>query len=219
MALRLRSRTKLSPEHDLLLACARSRLGPEHLARVRKASRKGIDWDILWPLARVHGVGYFVGNHLCGANAITNGDLKPTAGCPSALPPRVRNQVQHDLWQETAHALILRDQQLRLNAELSRADIPVLWLKGLILADRLYGQYEARHCGDLDLLADPSDIPRLDDLLALLGFERFRPSGAGTGLHSMASRPTLGSPRRAAAWALRPGSPHCPSRPPSRSPL
>src|SRR5260370_26775616 len=202
MALRLRSRTKLSPEHDLLLACARSRLGPEHLARVRKASRKGIDWDILWPLARVHGVGYFVGNHLCGANAITNGDPKPTDGCPSALPPRVRNQVQHDLWQETAHALILRDQQLRLNAELSRADIPVLWLKGLILADRLYGQYEARHCGDLDLLADPSDIPRLEELLAQLGFERFRPSEAGTEFHPMAAHHTTWSARVLPDWQL-----------------
>jgi len=147
-------------------------------------------------------VGYFVGNHLCGANAITNGDPKPTGSSPWTLPPRVRQQIQHDLWQETAHALILRDQQLRLNAELSRAAIPVLWLKGLILADQLYGQYEARHCGDLDLLADLSDIPRLEELLAQLGFERFGPSDAGTEFHPMAAHHATWCARVLPDWQL-----------------
>jgi hypothetical protein len=137
-------------------------------------------------------MGYFVGNHLC----------KSTDSRPRALPTRVRQQIQHDLWQETAHALILRDQQLRLNAELNRAAIPVLWLKGLMLADRLYGQYEARHCGDLDLLADPSDIPRLEELLAQLGFERFRPSEAGKEFHPMAAHHTTWSARVLPDWQL-----------------
>jgi hypothetical protein len=159
---------------------------------MQKAIGDGLDWDILWSLARAHGVGYFVGNHLC----------KPTDGGPWTLPPSVRNQIQHDLWQETAHALILRAQQLRLNAELNRAGIPVIWLKGLILADRLYGQYEARHCGDLDLLADPSDIPRLEELLARLGFERFRPSEAGKEFHPMAAHHATWCARVLSDWQL-----------------
>jgi Uncharacterised nucleotidyltransferase len=172
MAVRLRDRKNLRPEHELLLACARSRLGQEHVARIETALRIGIDWEVFWPLARAHGVGYFVGHHLCSAA------LKPTDSCPwASLPSHVRDQIQHDLLQETAHAMLLRDQQLRLNAELTRAGIPVLWLKGLILAHRLYGRFDARHCGDLDLLTKPIHIPKVKELLARLGFERSRFAG------------------------------------------
>jgi hypothetical protein len=130
-------------------------------------------------------VGYFVGNHLCSA------PVKPTDCCPWALDPQVVNAIEQDLWQETAHALVLREQQLRLNTEATRAGLPVLWLKGLILADRLYGRFEARHCGDLDLMIDPSEIPRAEELLTRLGFERYRPAEAGKEFHPLAAHHSM----------------------------
>src|SRR5262245_28336857 len=87
MAIRLRDCKNLSPEHDLLLACARSRLGQEHLARIKKALREGIDWEFFWPLARAHGVGYFIAHHLYGTKD------KPTDSCPWALDSRTRDQI------------------------------------------------------------------------------------------------------------------------------
>src|SRR5262249_43243185 len=56
MAVRLRDHEKMIREHDMLLACARSRLGRQHFARIEKALRQGIDWEVFWPLARAHGV-------------------------------------------------------------------------------------------------------------------------------------------------------------------
>jgi hypothetical protein len=169
-------------------------LGPEHVAHIEKALREGVHWKVFWPLARTHGVGHFVGNHLVG--------VKPTDCRPLALNPQVNDQIQHDLWQETAHAMLLRDQQLRLNAELTRAAIPVLWLKGLILADRLYGRFDARHCGDLDLLTDLTNIPKVEELLARLGFERFRPVQAGKEYHPMAAHHTMWCARILPDWQL-----------------
>jgi len=114
----------------------------------------------------------------------------------------IQVRIQQDLWQETAHALVLREQQLRLNAELARACLPALWLKGLVLADRLYGRFEARHCGDLDLLVDPADVSRAEELLARLGFERFRPAEAGKEYHPLAAHHSLWCARVLPDWLL-----------------
>lgn len=196
MAVRLRRHPSLSPEHTLLLTCARSTLRPDHLAQIRKVLGDGIDWNFFWPLVRAHGVGYFVGNHLCPT------PVKPTDGGTWALSPQVLNRIQQDLWQETAHALLLREQQLRLNGELARAGLHVLWLKGLVLAERLYGRFEARHCGDLDLLADPSDVPKVEELLARLDFERYRPAESGKEFHPLAAHHSMWCANVLPDWRL-----------------
>jgi hypothetical protein len=140
-------------------------------------------------------VGYFVGNHLC---QIWSTDSLPLQLAVSEFMGRIKE----DLWQETSHALVLRDQQLRLNAELDRAGIRAIWLKGLVLAEQLYGQFEARHCGDLDLLADPSDVSRVQVLLARIGFERFRPAEVGKEFHPMAAHHSIWLAKVLPDWRL-----------------
>jgi hypothetical protein len=116
--------------------------------------------------------------------------------------PEFIRRVKHDLWQETAHALVLREHQLRLNAELTRSGIQALWLKGLVLSERLYGRFEARHCGDLDLLVAPSDVPQVEELLARLRFERCRSGEAGKEFHPMAAHHSMWCARVLPDWVL-----------------
>src|SRR5438270_1114670 len=163
MAIRLHDHDRLTQEQELLLVCGRSTLQADHVLRIRLAMQQGVDWNRLWSLARAHGVSFFVGKHLLPADSTNNGKLT------HRIDPEFVRQIKEDLWQETAHALILREQQQRLNAELTRCGIPVLWLKGLVLSERLYGRFEARHCGDLDLLAAPADVPKVEERLSQLG--------------------------------------------------
>jgi hypothetical protein len=198
MALRFHGHNELSPEKALLLTCARRTLQADHVQRLGAAVRQGIDWNLFWSLARAHGVGFFVGTHLLPADAppSTNGEL-------SLLnEPEFIRRVKHDLWQETAHALVLREHQLRLNAELTRSGIQALWLKGLVLSERLYGRLEARHCGDLDLLVAPSDVPQVEELLTQLGFQRYRSGEAGKEFHPMAAHHSIWCAHVLPDWVL-----------------
>jgi hypothetical protein len=162
---------------------------------------QGIGWGDFWSLARAHGVGFFGGKHVLPflpavRSTKSNGEAAP------GISQEVAGRITQDLWQETAHALVLRDQQLRLNAELERAGIPAIWLKGLVLAERLYGRFDARHCGDLDLLAQAFDIPKIENLLTRLGFERFRPAETGKEFHPMAAHHSMWCARVLPDWML-----------------
>jgi hypothetical protein len=167
-------------------------------------------------------VGYFVGNHLKleipnskfeirNSKFEENGDLR--FGYSDFLI-----SIQKDLWQETAHALVLRDQQLSLNAELNRSGIRALWLKGLVLAEQLYGRFEARHCCDLDLLVDAADVQRVEELLARLGFERYRPTEAGKEFHPMAAHHSIWCAKVLPDWRLNVELHHRLSGPPRCQP-
>jgi hypothetical protein len=225
MAQRFLPRSDLRPEQVILLAAARSELGPNHRERILSAIKQEADWDALWDLARSHGVGYFVGRHLQQLNREQRWVARPersegrgqmvgvqttpvedsgratrTAHC--ALPTALAQRIQESLRQETARALALREYQLRLNAEFERLSLPVLWLKGLVLAERLYGKFEARHCGDLDILVEKTQVPRAEKILAGLGFEPYQPSLAGQEFHPMAAHHALWSRRLRDDWLL-----------------
>jgi hypothetical protein len=74
-----------------------------------------------------------------------------------------------------AQALSLVARTRALVALLSAAGIPVIVLKGPLLSKRLYGDYGLRHAGDIDLLVDPNDAPRADQLLQQNAYVRTKP--------------------------------------------
>ena len=80
-----------------------------------------------------------------------------------------------DRLNDTARATLVRNlrQQGHLRAMLSAlqaADIPVLLLKGLWLAETVYRDHRARVTGDIDLLLRRRDVPRLTRLVRERGF-------------------------------------------------
>jgi hypothetical protein len=71
-----------------------------------------------------------------------------------------------------AHALLAAYSQLQ--AALHEADIPVLILKGAVLAQRLYGGLERRPQFDIDVLVPRSDVRSAQRTIADLGYQRDR---------------------------------------------
>lgn len=72
-----------------------------------------------------------------------------------------------------ARGLALEAELLAILAALRAHDIPVLVLKGVPLALRLYGRVGARAMVDNDLLVRPEDVPTAVEILAQLGYEDF----------------------------------------------
>jgi hypothetical protein len=114
-----------------------------------------------------------------------------------SLPEAIRRELQVTCWRETAFAHVLLEIQLRLAAELDRADIPALWLKGLALSEQLYGHFAVRGCGDLDLLVEPTHIPQVEELLGRLGFDRYHSPVPGQEEHFHGSQHTTWQMHRA----------------------
>lgn len=70
-------------------------------------------------------------------------------------------QIAAFLWTESLKSTL---------AAFNRAELPVISLKGPVLAERMYGSAALRNCVDLDLLIRPQDLERAENVLAGIGF-------------------------------------------------
>jgi len=162
-----------NPVQDFVLACVRRELSEADRARAAEAAAGITDWQPALALAEAHGLSHFVSRH--------SGSLAPSLNLPHDCESRLTREKHRGI----AQALVLFDCQVRVAAELDRAGLPHLWLKGLALSEQLYGCIEARRCVDLDLLSDAAHVPPLEERLARLGFTRFRDPQPGKEEHFM----------------------------------
>ena len=130
-------------------------------------------WDDARWAIQVHGIGPLLHHALAG---------RPDA---AALHPRLRGYLadQHRLSGERV-ALLLGELAELLRA-CCAAGIPVLPLKGALLATHYYPAPGLRPMNDLDLLARPEDEPRLLGVLEQLGYQLI----ARSWKHVMLARP------------------------------
>ena len=59
--------------------------------------------------------------------------------------------------------------------------MPAVPLKGVVLAQQLYGHFGRRHRGDIDVLIDAGNLQLADQMLAQLGYHRYEPTHWPTG--------------------------------------
>jgi len=154
---------RLDPEQRALCLGARTELAPAARERLASTISDGVDWERLWSLAHLH-------------------EVVPLLA--KSMPKAVGDQVPEE-WLRRVHKR--RHVTLQSNARLADALIPVLErlqkagvsampVKGLVLAEQLYGDLGARPCADLDVLVHPADLPAARDVLRGLGFsQRVRP--------------------------------------------
>src|SRR6202008_2711637 len=88
------------------------------------------------------------------------------------MPFAVRDRLRRDLAEGTARHLILSGELARLLKSFERQRIPVIPLKGPVLAETLYAHPALRPYTDLDLLIRRENVERVDDLLQRLGYRR-----------------------------------------------
>lgn len=143
-----------SSEIELLLACARHDLAEPHIERGKRALASGIDGSRLMAFARAHRLVPLLNTH----------------ARHFPLPAETLAQLR-------AHAATVARRSLRLSAELvgllrtfAAEGLPMMPLKGPMLAQHVYGSVALRDFDDLDVLINPDDVCRARDLLRNEGF-------------------------------------------------
>ena len=147
----------LDAEQQAVCLGARTTLTPAARDRLAGLVRAGIDWDRLWALAHLHEVVPLLAETLPAAA----GDAVPADWLGRA---RKRRHVTLSTNARLGEAL------LEIVHGLGAAGVGVMPVKGLVIAEGLYGSLAARPCADLDVLVRPADLPVARDVLRGLGF-------------------------------------------------
>jgi hypothetical protein len=145
------------PEQELLLCCARVRVGEELKERIGRLVRQGLDWDYLYRLAKRHSVLPLLYWQL-NANA--------AADVPAAPLEKLRSKFRDN----AARNLYLTGELERIITLFKASGVEVLPYKGPALASAAYGQISLRRFVDLDILVGKGDVQRAKGLLLSRGF-------------------------------------------------
>jgi hypothetical protein len=148
------------PELRCLLACLRAILDPQRALPADDLA--GVPWPRFNALVERHRLAAFLHRRLPPALA---------ERCPAAVRQRLRESATRT----AQRGLVQAAEQLRLTRILSNAGIEVLAVKGVALAERLYGGIGVRHVGDIDLCVRPERVAQADALLQAGGLRRTRP--------------------------------------------
>jgi hypothetical protein len=98
------------------------------------------------------------------------------------IPHSVQEVLTGSASRVAARTLLLAEELVALLRAFASTGVRCAPLRGLALAEQLYGDITARPMGDIDLLVHPSDVMKAADVLRSLGFSEFehRPGFART---------------------------------------
>ena len=147
----------LTPEDELCLLLARGRLSPDVQVRIRQLLATSLNWDQILQRADEHGVSPLVYRSLSGLEF----SGVPTEAKAALTVSFRRNALRNEFLSQKL-ALGLR--------ALSGAGVPVIPLKGVTLAESLFGDAAFRVCNDIDILVRPQDVLRARRLLLAQGY-------------------------------------------------
>ncbi len=140
----------------LLLLLQRHRF-PSNAARLRTLLGGTLDWPVLLAQARLHSV-----LPLLTAQLQRLGYWQVPATVVAELQRRTRTR--------SIHNMLLVQELRRILRQLMAAGIAVLPLKGMALAEALYGDCMLRDCADIDIVVPKAQIPPVVHLLEAQGY-------------------------------------------------
>lgn len=86
-------------------------------------------------------------------------------------PVEVRDRLQQTVRHRLMRSLLLARETAQVAKAFQRAEIPLIVLKGLPLAQAVYGGINLRDPGDIDILIPPDRLPEATALLVSQGYE------------------------------------------------
>jgi hypothetical protein len=187
----------MTAEERVLCLAARTRLDGDDERRLVDLLRSGIEWEQLWHEAARHDVLPLV--------AATLRHPDDGIAMPADWAARVQRPLYATLLRNTALAEDLDD----VSSALGAAGVDSLAVKGVVLAETVYGNLALRPAADLDILVRPADLPTARSVLLSLGFDhRSEPLG-DTWAHSHHDEPYFRTTSRGNVclelhWALWP---------------
>src|SRR5688572_86237 len=159
-----RDMTTDRPEHQLLRLSITRRFAPAGDAQVAELLAGPLDWTYVLDAGQRQQILPLLDDCLSavGSRAVPSASLKALAQRVAMIHGRNR-QLAREL--------------ARLHRAAAGAGIRLLSFKGPVLAVTLYGDLALRQFGDLDLLVDRASSPRMEELLAGLGYRCTRDFG------------------------------------------
>jgi hypothetical protein len=152
-------RANLTPETRALCLAARTELDASGSAELGALLAARIDLERLWSRADLHEVAPLVGRSIGSVGA----ELVPATWRDRALRKR------HVTLRANGHlAAALGDMLDALEA----AGVEAIPVKGLVIAETLYGDIAARPCADLDVLVRPGQLDAAREALRAIGFRQ-----------------------------------------------
>ncbi len=143
---------------ELLLAALSMSADYVHPEAIQHAVPK--TWTAVLDLARQHGVAPLLYRRLK--------DL----GLALRVPPDILTSLRDEYLAATARALVLYEKLGRVLTQFHAKSIPVIPLKGIYLAEAVYGHIGLRSMGDVDLMVKTADLTRVEQVLFAMGFQR-----------------------------------------------
>jgi hypothetical protein len=140
-----------------LVALLRATLGTEEMPDPRQLA--ACDWRRLETLAAHHAVIPIV--------------YRAVESRADAVPRAVLRRMWLGYRATVLRNRAVADLAADFGRRLSAASLSCVLLKGAALVHTLYTDPGLRHVGDLDLLVDERDVPRVASLLDVMGFRRF----------------------------------------------
>jgi hypothetical protein len=91
-------------------------------------------------------------------------------GLDRTVPVGTAEELREFSLRNGARNLRLYGELKRLVSSLKPEGIPLILLKGILLAEGIYGNIELREMNDIDVLARPADLARITDILTDMGY-------------------------------------------------
>lgn len=160
MSLDILSRVpNLLPEFELVAACCRwppSNARNEAIARALSAA---LDWDAVLRVVKRQRV----------AGLVRDGLARSGTSCPLRISQELERMVAGMVRENLKHAA----ESVRIQRLFEEAGEPLLFVKGVTLAQLAYRNLALKHSWDIDLLVAPNAVPRALELLAQAGYDPF----------------------------------------------
>ena len=112
-------------------------------------------------------------------------------GLDTAVPVAAAETFKNAFRQNTLHNLRFYGELRRLLSVLKPEGIPLILLKGIFLADAVYGNMGLREMNDIDVLARPADLARIAEILTGMGYTPLSPICVDTTLKSAHHLPRM----------------------------
>lgn len=149
-------------ELRLILCCLRVSADQDAGKQIEALSRRVMDWDAFIGLVNRHRVPSLVYNN-----------LKRFTG--NSIPEIVRTRLKNCFHRNAQQVLAKTAELMRIVKKFNQNNIPVLPLKGPVLALQVFGDVGLRHVGDLDIMVPAECVKKAENLMLQEGYRRTYP--------------------------------------------
>ena len=150
-------REDMTPEDQLCLLLARGQIEPDVQQRILEFLASALQWPLVLERAYAHQVYPLLYRNL------------RELGFPG-VPDAVQAELKGAFLANALRNQLLAEELARLLGLLGEAGIPVIPLKGVTLAQSLYGDPASRVCADIDILVPPNTVPEALGLILASGY-------------------------------------------------